>query len=587
MLGELGHRETQVLAALSDFLSQRLNEVVGSDCCALDDTSHVAYCKQEPAFCMKYATLWGCFARASHRVDVPARVRPRPPTGEGHPYTAGMSASLPRFLTPDQLGPHFDDGGPILVVDNRGVFTRRVMHRQKAHLILSALHHRIAEWGDRVELQQATSYREVLRGRDLEVINPTSHGLRAMVVDLQQHARVDVLESRGFVTSEKQFQAWAEGKTGRALVMENFYRDVRARAGYLMVPGEGGGLVPEGGAYNFDADNRLPPPKGQATLGLPEPLWPIEDDIDQWVRAELDGMEARGEARFIGVDGPRVFAATRAEALAALLDFLDHRLADFGPYEDAAMPDDWSMAHSLLSVPMNLGLLDPREVIDAALERYTRGEAPLNSVEGFIRQIAGWRDWVWHLYWHLGPDYTNSSNHFDHQAPVPEAFSVLDPDQVRSRCVQTVLAEVRERGWSHHINRLMVLGSHALQRGVSPAELNQWFVDAFVDGTPWVMPANVVGMSQYADGGIVATKPYTSGGAYIKKMTQYCQGCPFRPDVRVGDNACPFTAGYWAFLARHQETLRRNHRMFKPLAGLGRLADLDQVLAQEASRQAW
>lgn len=504
------------------------------------------------------------------------------------PYTFAMPATIPRFLTADQLGPHFDDGGPIIVVDNRGVFARRTMHRQKAHLILSALYHRIAQWGDRVEVCQATSYREVLRGRDLEVINPTSHGLRQMVTELSADASLTVLPSRGFVTSEEDFSAWASGKKPTQLLMEKFYRDVRHREGYLMVPdGATGGLLPEGGAYNFDADNRQPPPKGQTTLGLAEPLWPAEDDIDVWVRAELDRMEASGEARFLGADGPRVFAATRAEALATLQDFLDHRLEFFGPFEDAAMPDDWSMAHSLLSVPMNLGLLDPREVIERALERYRQGTVPLNSVEGFIRQIAGWRDWVWHLYWHLGPDYVERSNYLSHHAPLPEEFSALKPELVRSHCVKTVLQEVHDRGWSHHINRLMVLGNHALQRGIDPAALNQWFVDAFVDGTPWVMPANVVGMSQHADGGVVATKPYTSGGAYIKKMTQYCQGCPFRADVRVGDNACPFSAGYWAFLHRHRELLRRNHRMSKPLAGLGRLSDLEPLLEQEATRQAW
>ena len=500
-----------------------------------------------------------------------------------------MAAGSPRFLTADQLGPHFDDGGPILVVDNRGVFARRTMHRQKAHLILSALHHRIREWGDRVEVHTASSYREILGGRDLQVINPTSYGLRRMVAQLQEGSSIEVLPSRGFVTSEHEFQVWAEGRKPSQMVLESFYRDVRAREGLLMVPDSAhpDRLLPEGGAFNFDKDNREPPPKGRETLGVPEPWWPVEDDVDQWVRQELDRMEASGEARFLGDDGPRVFAATRQEALQALEDFVAHRLTDFGPYEDAAMPGDWVMAHSLLSVPMNLGLLDPREVIDRVVEEYRAGRAPLNSVEGVVRQIAGWRDWVWHLYWQMGEDYVETSNYFDHTAPLPEAFSTLTPDAVVSNCVRSVLQEVRTRGWSHHINRLMVLGNHLLQRRIHPAELNRWFIDAFVDGTPWVMPANVVGMSQYADGGVVATKPYLSGGAYLKKMTQYCQGCPFRPDIRVGDNACPFTAGYWAFLDDHREKLKKNHRMFKPLAGLSRLSDLDQVRAQEAARRSW
>jgi deoxyribodipyrimidine photolyase-related protein len=501
-----------------------------------------------------------------------------------------MSAgNLQRFLTPDQLGPHFDDGGPLLVVDNRGVFRRRPFHRQKAHLTLSALHHRIAEWGERVEWHQAQSYREVLRGRNIEVINPTSYGLRNMVAELSQSATVEVLPSRGFVTTEEQFQRWAEGRGPRQMLMETFYRDVRVREGILMVPDTShpSGVSPEGGAFNFDHDNRQPPPKGQTTLGLPEPRWPVEDDIDQWVREELDRMESAGEATFIGRDGPRVFAATRQEALAALEDFLDHRLSDFGPYEDAAMPGDWPMAHSLLSVPMNLGLLDPREVINAALERYHGGDAPLNSVEGFVRQIAGWRDWVWHLYWHMGEDYVKQSNYFDHEGPVPPELATLDPDLVSSACLKQVISEVRDRGWTHHINRLMVLGNHALQRRINPAQLNEWFIDAFVDGTPWVMPANVVGMSQHADGGVVATKPYLSGGAYLKKMTQYCQSCPFRPDKRVGDDACPFTAGYWAFLHDHREALRGNHRVSKPMAGMSRLTDLEELVTQEHNRRAW
>jgi deoxyribodipyrimidine photolyase-related protein len=236
---------------------------------------------------------------------------------------------------------------------------------------------------------------------------------------------------------------------------------------------------------------------------------------------------------------------------------------------------------------MNLGLLHPREVIDRVIEEFRAGRAPLNSVEGVVRQIAGWRDWVWHLYWHMGEDYVERSNYFGHTTALPKPFATLDPDGIQSNCVKSVLAEIRTRGWSHHINRLMVLGNHLLQRRIDPAQLNRWFIDAFVDGTPWVMPANVVGMSQYADGGGVATKPYLSGGAYLKKMTQYCAGCPFRPDVRVGDNACPFTAGYWAFLDDHREKLKNNHRMFKPLAGLSRLSDMEQVRLQEAARRSW
>jgi deoxyribodipyrimidine photolyase-related protein len=494
-----------------------------------------------------------------------------------------MAELTPRFLTPDQLGPHFDDGGPIILVNNLGALTRRPIHRQKAHLILSALYHRAAQLGERGTLLTATSYREALRGKNLEVINPPSFGVRRAVSELSRNATVTVLPARGFVVSEADFAVFANSTKPSTWKMETFYRHVRHQTGLLMEQGATG-LEPVGSRYNFDEDNRLPPPKGRLTLGVVEPWWPDEDEIDSRVRQELDDLEASGQAQFLGVDGPRLFAVTRAEAEVALEHFVTHRLDDFGPYEDAAMAGDWAMSHSLLSVPLNLGLLDPREVAEAAVDAYGRGVARLESVEGFVRQVVGWREWVWQLYWHLGEDYVSTSNYFDHHAPLPEAFATLTPDDVSSSCLKTVLTEVRDRGWTHHINRLMVLGNFALERGINPAALNQWFIDAFVDGTPWVMPANVVGMSQHADGGRVATKPYLSGGSYLNTMTTYCSTCPFSPKVRVGENACPFTAGYWAFLDRNADKLAGNFRMSKPLAGRKRLVDLEQVVAQEAHR---
>lgn len=502
------------------------------------------------------------------------------------PTLAGMSSNQVRFVCADQLGPHFDDQGPILMAEVLTPFRARRYHRQKAHLILSALRHRKAELGDRVDYRTGDSYREVLTGVDFEVVNPTSYGLRSLLESLGATQTITVLPSRGFVTSETDFAQWAKNKAGKRLLMDSFYRDRRQATGILMSPGPDGGLVPEGGKFNFDHDNRQPPPKNQDTLGA-EPAWfATEDDIDAEVREYLDVLEKQGDISFVGVDGPRIFPATRQEAVQALDHFMTHRLAGFGPHEDAAMTGDWAMSHSLLSPAMNMGLLDPREVIDAALDAYRQGRAPLESVEGFVRQIMGWRDWVWHLYWHFGPDFVNS-NALGHVNPLPEAFATLDPSGVTSRCLSQVLGEVRDRGWSHHINRLMVLGSWALQRGVNPRELNDWFVDVFVDGTPWVMPANVVGMSQYADGGKVATKPYTSGGSYISTMTNYCTSCAFSPKVRLGDTACPLTAGYWSFLADSEGALRGNHRMAQPLAGMRRLIDIEEVVHQEKHRTQW
>jgi deoxyribodipyrimidine photolyase-related protein len=491
--------------------------------------------------------------------------------------------SLPRFLFADQLGPHYDDGGPIVLVEATAVLGRRTYHRAKAHLILSALRHRARELGDRVEFLHAEHYRDVLAGRDLEVIDPTSWGARALVAELG----ATVLPSRGFVTSEQDFAQWADGRPASRLVLEQFYRSVRTSTGVLMR-----GTEPEGGRFNFDHDNRQPPPKGAASLGLPDIWAPVEDDIDAEVRRDLDRLVAEGRVHLIGSDGPRQFAATRAEALAALDDFIETRLADFGPFEDASLTGDSEMSHSRLSVPLNLGLLHPQEVIDAVVAAYHEGSAhgggaPLASVEAVVRQIMGWRDWVWHLYWHLGENYVAESNFLAAHEPLPPAFLELSSTSVEARCLSHVLDEVNRTGWAHHIQRLMILGNWSLQRGYQPAALSDWFINAFVDGTPWVMPANVVGMSQHADGGIVATKPYASGGAYISKMTDFCKSCRFNPKVRLGPDACPFTAGYWAFLDRVEPRIRGNHRMSQPLAGLRRLVDRDQVVAQERERTTW
>jgi len=488
-----------------------------------------------------------------------------------------------RWLFADQLGPHFlgaadspgDDGSErVLLVESKAAFRRRRYHRAKAHLILSALRHRAAELGDRCDYVAAEGYLDVVgdRTHGLSVVDPTSFAARRLVRSLG----VEVLPARGFITSQEDFARWASGR--RQLRQEDFYREARRRTGVLMEGDE-----PVGGRWNFDADNRLPPPRGAVTLGLAEPRWPREDDIDDQVREDLDRWSREGIA-FSGADGPRRFAVTRAEALAVLDDFIEHRLAAFGPYEDAALVGDWAMAHSLLSVPLNLGLLEPREVIDQVVEAWARGRVPLASAEGFVRQVMGWRDYVWHLYWHFGPDYVTSSNALQAHTPIPEWFRDLDADALQARCLSTALGEVRERGWNHHILRLMVLGNWALQHGWDPREVTEWFTANYVDAYPWVMAANVVGMALHADGGRMASKPYAAGGAYIKRMTDFCTGCTYRPDRRVGEQGCPVTAGYWAFIARHEEQWARHPRMAQPVRGLARLSDRDELLVQEAAR---
>lgn len=482
-----------------------------------------------------------------------------------------------RWLFAGQLGDEFDDGGRILLIEALSVFARAPMHRAKAHLILSAIRHRAAELGDRVEFHRVDDYRDVVAGRDdLQVIDPTSYGARRLV----RRLGAEVLPSRGFVTSEEDFAVWAKSRGGRRLLLEDFYRVVRQRTGVLME-----GDAPVGGQFNYDHDNREPPPKKQQTLGLPEPWWPEEDDIDREVRADLDRWQADGTIRLVGDDGPRRFAATGAEADAALTAFLQDRLASFGPFEDATLAGDWTMAHSLLSAPMNLGLLNPREVVDRVAAEHAAGRVGIASAEGMVRQIAGWRDYIWHMYWHLGEDYAATSNKLDARVDLPRAMLELDAASIEANCLSSTIGDLHEHGWAHHIQRLMIIGNWSLQRGYQPKQLNDWFISMFVDGTPWVMPANVVGMSQHADGGIVATKPYAAGGAYINKMTDYCGGCRFNPKVRLGPDACPFTAGYWAFLDRTEHVLKDNFRMKQPLAGLRRLSDREAVVDQERQRE--
>ncbi|EYR62288.1 deoxyribodipyrimidine photolyase, partial [Actinotalea ferrariae CF5-4] len=422
----------------------------------------------------------------------------------------------------------------------------------------------------------------------VSVVDPTSRAARGLVRRLADEGRLTVLPERGWVVAPEEFAAWVATRGRRRLLLDDFYRQVRRATG-LLVEQDG---APVGGRWTYDDENREPPPRRTVLLrdrvDVAEPWWPAEDEIDAGVREDLDRWERDGLVEFVGEDGPRRFAVTRAEAVTALEEFAVGRLDAFGPYEDAVLHGDRWMAHSGLSVPLNLGLLHPLEAARRAVRAYDDGAARLASVEGFVRQVVGWREFVWHLYWRPGdadPEEHRHRNALDADAPLPDWWQDLDAaGTVRARCLSETLASVREEGWTHHIPRLMILGNHALQRGYDPAAVTDWFHRSFVDGFDWVMVPNVVGMSQHADGGLMATKPYASGGAYLTRMTDHCGGCPFDPAVRLGPRACPFTAGYWAFLHRNGERFAGNHRMAQALAGMRRLGDLEAVVEQEAHR---
>jgi len=473
-----------------------------------------------------------------------------------------------QLLFADQLGPHFDLGQEILLPEVLSQFSKRNYHRQKAHLILYAIRARASD--ARVTLVELDSYRDLIGNSAISVaISPTSRELLALTSQLE----AQILPARGFCSTSDDWNAYRESSTPR---LETFYRLQRKRHGVLM-----DGDQPAGGEWNFDSDNRKPPPK--LGLGLRH-FEVVEDEIDREVRVTLDLLEASGRASFIGLDGPRKFAGNRSEALAALEHFVSEQLPLFGPYEDAVFDGEWVLAHSMLSAPMNLGLLDPMEVVQRVEAEYRAGGVPISSAEGFIRQVIGWRDYVWHLYWEFGESYLDS-NFFEAEAELPTSWLELTGSAIEARCLSRTVSNIEDNGWAHHIQRLMILGNIALQRGYNPRQFNDWLVDAFVDGTPWVMPANAIGMSLFADGGRMSTKPYAAGGAYVNRMTNYCGGCRFDPKVRVGENACPVTAGYWSFIDKNQAKLAGNHRMWQAYAGLKKLRDLDQIRIQERERR--
>ena len=319
------------------------------------------------------------------------------------------------------------------------------------------------------------------------------------------------------------------------------------------------GSKPEGGEWNFDKDNRLPPPKNYT---WPKYLEHDRDEIDLTVAKELNYQPKK------------YWATTRSGALKQLDNFLKNHFANFGPYEDAVTSENWALHHSLLSPYLNNGLLHASEVISAAMKRYAKGDIPIASAEAFVRQIIGWREYVNGMYWYLGEKY-RENNQLQADVNLPELFR--DPSKTQMNCMKSTVEDIQERSWVHHIPRLMILSNFALIAGINPQQFLDWMREVFIDATEWVMVPNVIGMGVHADGGTMMTKPYAAGGAYISRMTTYCKGCYFDPKKRIGEDACPFTTLYWDFLDRNRESFARNHRIAQQVRGLDRLTDLDEL----------
>ncbi len=352
------------------------------------------------------------------------------------------------------------------------------------------------------------------------------------------------VDSEHFLTGRNELAAVFAGR--KQWLMEHFYRQMRRRFALLMdVQGQ-----PEGGQWNFDHDNRKAWP---GTPPEPADARPRHDHLALWEMLQRCGVKSFGDPQAAQVRWP----LNRGEALTCLEAFIETALPHFGDFEDAMSSRGHRLFHSLLSFALNVKMLKPIEVVQRAEEAYRSGAAPLAAVEGFIRQIVGWREYVRGIYWAHMPGY-DQRNALGHERPLPPWFW---SGQTNMRCMQHAIGQSLETAHAHHIQRLMVIGNFALLAGLEPQALHRWYLGIYIDAFEWVELPNTLGMSQWADGGLIATKPYVSSGAYIHRMSDYCKGCAYDHKQKLGERACPFNALYWDFFARHEPTLGNNQRL--------------------------
>jgi len=444
-------------------------------------------------------------------------------------------------------------------------------HKKKIAFLFSAMRHfaeelRLAGWQvDYVRLNDAGNSGslagELLRAAErhgAEQIRVTEPGEWRVLQGLQAldtALDIEILPDDRFIASHAEFNSWAEGR--KALRMEYFYREMRRKTGLLME-----GEQPEGGQWNFDHDNRK---AAERDLLMPQPLRFAPDAV---TREVIDLVEARFADHF-GTLEPFWFATTRADAEAAFAHFLKTALPHFGDYQDAMLAGEKFLYHAVVSLYLNCGLLDPLEMCRAVEAEYREGRAPLNAAEGFIRQIIGWREYVRGIYWREGPDYVHR-NALNATRPLPAFYWTAN---TRMACIRDCVEQTRDEAYAHHIQRLMVTGNFALLAGVDPFELHEWYLAVYADAYEWVEAPNTVGMSQFADGGLLASKPYVASGAYIDRMSDYCGSCSYNVKAKAGRKACPFNYLYWDFIARHHDRLKGNPRMAQMVRNYDRFSD--------------
>jgi deoxyribodipyrimidine photolyase-related protein len=421
---------------------------------------------------------------------------------------------------------------------NQGSFTAQVAHAVAAHT------------PERVIVTDAGEWRvaEMFKGWQAQFRVP-----------------VDILPDIRFIASIPEFLGWAEGR--KQLRMEYFYRHMRRKTGLLM-----NGDQPVGGEWNYDAENRK---AAAADLFMPIPKVTAPDAITQDV---LTLVEARFGNHF-GDLSPFWYAVTRKDAEAAFTAFVKNALPHFGDYQDAMLTGEPFLYHSLIAQYLNCGLLDPLRICQEVEAAYRAGHAPLNAAEGYIRQVIGWREYVRGIYWLKMPGYEHS-NFFGHTGALPDFYWTAD---TKMACIKAAVTQTKEQAYAHHIQRLMVTGNFAMLAGIDPHELHEWYLSVYADAYEWVELPNTVGMSQFADGGLLASKPYAASGAYINRMSNYCGSCAYDVKQRTGPKACPFNALYWDFISRHREKIGGNPRMAQMVRTYDKFADDERARIAESA----
>jgi deoxyribodipyrimidine photolyase-related protein len=481
----------------------------------------------------------------------------------------------------DQVGervPALDGADPadtrVLLAEVAGETGYAPHHARKIALVLSAMRHcaerlRADGWTvDHVPLDDpdntgslAGELDRAVRRHGVRTVRVTEPGEWRVKRDLEAWAdgvEVDFawVDDDRFLCDHDAFERWAKGR--KSLRMEWFYREMR-RHHDVLVEGD----QPVGGRWNLDADNRERLPAPGKRPPIPQPMHFEPDAI---TREVIELVRHRCPDAFGDLE-PFWFAVTPGDAKRALAHFVEHALPSFGDYQDAMARDEDFVFHALISIYLNIGLLDPMDCIRRAEAAFHDGHAPLNAVEGFVRQILGWREYVRGIYWHQGPDY-GARNHLRARLGLPAFYWTGETDMA---CVAHTVDGIRRNGYAHHIQRLMITGNFALIAGIRPAEVCDWYLGVFADAFEWVELPNTLGMALYGDGGVLASKPYAASGKYVQRMSDYCTGCRYDPKDATGEDACPFNYLYWDFLARQRARLEGNHRMGMILKTLDRM----------------